>query len=187
MGQKYPIVLKSWRKKWPNLSTYFKYPNDIRRVIYTTDEIDKTFLPGSARFSLRGRPRGEEQRVDWKRRRAAQENPVGLRRPRTRPVSEGAGAMTRRSVHSFFLHVRQFALPDGATPSRYRQRSDRVCCPSSEGRLRPVPWRGACGQQGLGGPNDNPLALSECANIAWSVFGPRQQLRSGARAGRECG
>jgi len=40
-GQKYPIVLKSWRSKWDNLSVYFKYPADIRRVIYTTDTIDK--------------------------------------------------------------------------------------------------------------------------------------------------
>ncbi len=37
---KYPIVIKSWRKKWPNLSVYFKYPADIRRVIYTTNAIE---------------------------------------------------------------------------------------------------------------------------------------------------
>jgi len=35
--RKYPIVLKSWREKWPNLSVYFKYPADIRKVIYTTN------------------------------------------------------------------------------------------------------------------------------------------------------
>jgi transposase-like protein len=39
-GQKYPIVIKSWRKKWPDLSVYFKYPADIRRVIYTTNAIE---------------------------------------------------------------------------------------------------------------------------------------------------
>ena len=39
-GTKYPIVIKSWRKKWPNLSVYFKYPADIRRVIYTTNAIE---------------------------------------------------------------------------------------------------------------------------------------------------
>jgi len=39
-GDKYPIVIKSWRKKWPNLSVYFKYPTDIRRVIYTTNAIE---------------------------------------------------------------------------------------------------------------------------------------------------
>ena len=39
-GQKYPIVIKSWRTKWDNLSVYFKYPEEIRRVIYTTNSIE---------------------------------------------------------------------------------------------------------------------------------------------------
>jgi transposase-like protein len=39
-GTQYPIVLKSWRSKWENLSVYFKYPPDIRRVIYTTNAIE---------------------------------------------------------------------------------------------------------------------------------------------------
>lgn len=39
-GSKYPIVIKSWRSKWQNLSVYFKYPADIRRVIYTTNAIE---------------------------------------------------------------------------------------------------------------------------------------------------
>jgi putative transposase len=39
-GKKYPIVLKSWRKKWDRLSVYFEYPADIRKVIYTTNIIE---------------------------------------------------------------------------------------------------------------------------------------------------
>nr|VFK04214.1 MAG: Transposase, Mutator family [Candidatus Kentron sp. H] len=39
-GEQYPIVLKSWRGKWENLSAYFKYPADIRRAIYTTNAIE---------------------------------------------------------------------------------------------------------------------------------------------------
>ena len=39
-GQQYPIVIKSWRSKWENLSVYFTYPADIRRVIYTTNAIE---------------------------------------------------------------------------------------------------------------------------------------------------
>ena len=39
-GKKYPIVFQSWRNKWDNLSVYFKYPEDIRRVIYTTNIIE---------------------------------------------------------------------------------------------------------------------------------------------------
>ena len=39
-GNKYPIVINSWRNKWENLSCYFKYPEDIRRIIYTTNIIE---------------------------------------------------------------------------------------------------------------------------------------------------
>ncbi len=39
-GKKYPIVLKSWRDKWENLSAYFRYHDDIRRVIYTTNAVE---------------------------------------------------------------------------------------------------------------------------------------------------
>ena len=30
----------SWRNKWENLTVYFQYPEDIRRVIYTTNIIE---------------------------------------------------------------------------------------------------------------------------------------------------
>jgi len=39
-ADKYPIVIKSWRTKWEHLSAYFKYPEDIRRIIYTTNSIE---------------------------------------------------------------------------------------------------------------------------------------------------
>lgn len=39
-GKKYHIVFQSWRNKWDNLSVYFQYPEDIRRVIYTTNIIE---------------------------------------------------------------------------------------------------------------------------------------------------
>ena len=39
-GKKYPIVIQSWKNKWENLSAYFKYPEDIRRIIYTTNIIE---------------------------------------------------------------------------------------------------------------------------------------------------
>ncbi|MCK5855388.1 MAG: IS256 family transposase [Sulfurovaceae bacterium] len=39
-GKKYPIVFESWYNKWENLSNYFKYPEDIRRIIYTTNIIE---------------------------------------------------------------------------------------------------------------------------------------------------
>lgn len=37
---KYPKISKSWRENWANLSTYFKYPQEVRRLIYTTNTIE---------------------------------------------------------------------------------------------------------------------------------------------------
>lgn len=37
---KYPKIEKSWRDKWANFSTYFKYPEVVRRLIYTTNTIE---------------------------------------------------------------------------------------------------------------------------------------------------
>jgi putative transposase len=37
---KYPYVSKSWRENWAELSTFFAYPNEIRRLIYTTNAIE---------------------------------------------------------------------------------------------------------------------------------------------------
>jgi len=39
-NDKYPIVIRSWRNNWERLSQYFKYPKDIRRIIYTTNTIE---------------------------------------------------------------------------------------------------------------------------------------------------
>ncbi|HGY9593365.1 TPA: IS256 family transposase [Vibrio campbellii] len=39
-GQQYPIVIRSWRNKWENLSVYFKYPEYVRKAIYTTNAIE---------------------------------------------------------------------------------------------------------------------------------------------------
>jgi putative transposase len=39
-GRKYPAVIKSWRVNWHKLSTYFKYPDNIRRLVYTTNAIE---------------------------------------------------------------------------------------------------------------------------------------------------
>ncbi|RFZ76526.1 IS256 family transposase [Lacrimispora amygdalina] len=38
--KKYPKISASWRENWPNLSTYFKYPQGVRRLIYTTNVIE---------------------------------------------------------------------------------------------------------------------------------------------------
>lgn len=37
---KYPKISKSWRDNWANLSTYFKFPQELRKLIYTTNAIE---------------------------------------------------------------------------------------------------------------------------------------------------
>lgn len=39
-GTKYPIVIQSWTNNWYNLSTYFDFPPEIRRIIYTTNALE---------------------------------------------------------------------------------------------------------------------------------------------------
>ncbi|GAB2888289.1 hypothetical protein GCM10027180_18360 [Microbulbifer echini] len=39
-GEKYPMVIKSWRGKWTTLLAYFKYPEYIRTPIYTTNAVE---------------------------------------------------------------------------------------------------------------------------------------------------
>lgn len=39
-GKKYPVVLKSWQNNWDNLSAYFQYPAEIRKIIYTTNAVE---------------------------------------------------------------------------------------------------------------------------------------------------
>ena len=37
---KYPKISQSWQAHWPELSTYFKYPQSVRTLIYTTNAIE---------------------------------------------------------------------------------------------------------------------------------------------------
>jgi len=39
-GDKYPMVINSWRSKWPTLSACFKYPEYVRTAIYTTNAVE---------------------------------------------------------------------------------------------------------------------------------------------------
>lgn len=39
-SDKYPKIAISWRNNWANLSTYFKYPQAVRTLIYTTNTIE---------------------------------------------------------------------------------------------------------------------------------------------------
>ncbi len=50
---KYPMIYKSWSKNWENLNEFFRYPEPIRKVIYTTNAIES--LNSSLRKVLKKR------------------------------------------------------------------------------------------------------------------------------------
>lgn len=39
-GKKYEMMIRSWRNNWAELATFFKYPSEVRRIIYTTNMIE---------------------------------------------------------------------------------------------------------------------------------------------------
>jgi transposase-like protein len=39
-SNKYPNAIKSWEDNWDNLSTFFAFPDNIRKIIYTTNVIE---------------------------------------------------------------------------------------------------------------------------------------------------
>jgi putative transposase len=43
-GQRYPAIAQSWRRNWEHVVPFFAFPEAVRRIIYTTDEMDKQFV-----------------------------------------------------------------------------------------------------------------------------------------------
>ena len=39
-GKTYPSCVKSWEENWDILSTFFAYPPEVRKIIYTTNIIE---------------------------------------------------------------------------------------------------------------------------------------------------
>lgn len=39
-GKKYESAVKSWKTNWSNLSTFFQFPEEIRKMIYTTNAVE---------------------------------------------------------------------------------------------------------------------------------------------------
>jgi len=51
--KKYPAIAKSWKNNWNEVTPFFKFPDDIRRAIYTTNAIES--LNSSLRKLLKNR------------------------------------------------------------------------------------------------------------------------------------
>ncbi|MCU7522803.1 MAG: IS256 family transposase [Ignavibacteria bacterium] len=39
-AKKYPVVIKQWRDNWMGLKTFFEFPEEIRTIIYTTNQVE---------------------------------------------------------------------------------------------------------------------------------------------------
>jgi len=40
LGKKYPMIAESWRKNWNEVIPFYSYPEEIRKMIYTTNAIE---------------------------------------------------------------------------------------------------------------------------------------------------
>ena len=52
-GRKYPMIAQSWRRNWEQVVPFFAYPQEVRRIIYTTNAIES--LHSQVRKSVRSR------------------------------------------------------------------------------------------------------------------------------------
>lgn len=52
-GRKYPPIAQSWRRNWPEVIPFFAFPDDVRRIIYTTNAIES--LNAKLRRAVRSR------------------------------------------------------------------------------------------------------------------------------------
>lgn len=114
-GKRYPAIGQAWRRAWEHVIPFFAFAPGIRKMIYTTDEIDKHFLARRGIFKWRGRPRGEAWRIGRKRRQAAlQFMPCRIEAP-ARPLA-GAGAKLRQNARSSSAPVPRRASPGSGVP-----------------------------------------------------------------------
>jgi putative transposase len=52
-GKKYPAIVQSWRRNWSEVIPFFAFPDDVRRIIYTTNAIES--LNAKLRRAVRSR------------------------------------------------------------------------------------------------------------------------------------
>ena len=92
-GRKYAAIGQIWRRQWEQIIPFFAFAPAVRKIVYTTDEIDKRNLRRRATCNARERPRDEARRVGCNRRQASYSFLAGLRRSRAWPF--GGRALQR--------------------------------------------------------------------------------------------
>src|SRR5216117_2825955 len=46
MGKRYPAAVAVWERAWDRFTPFLAFPPELRKIIYTTDEIVKSLLVG---------------------------------------------------------------------------------------------------------------------------------------------
>lgn len=91
--EKFPTIGESWERNWANLCTFFEFPEEIRRVIYTTNAIE------SLNHSLRKVLKNKKALVSDSALKKILY--LGLKRASekwTRPIQNWGGAMQRFAI-----------------------------------------------------------------------------------------
>jgi putative transposase len=52
-GRKYPTIAQSWRRNWEAVIPFFVFPEEVRKIIYTTNAIES--LNASVRKAVRNK------------------------------------------------------------------------------------------------------------------------------------
>ena len=80
-GAKYPTIVQSWRRAWENVTPFFVFPPDIRRVVYTTNAIESLNMQLRKIIKTRGHFPSDDAatKLIW---RCATSPPIGAARPR---------------------------------------------------------------------------------------------------------
>ena len=100
--ERYAMISLSWRRDWNELTTFFDYPPEIRRVLYTTDENNKSVL-GPAGHFIRAESHGVSS---------------GL--------SSRASSSSRRTVRTLAPPARQLQFPELEQRAGCSRTRDRV-------------------------------------------------------------
>ena len=112
-GTRYPAIGQSWRRAWAEVIPFFAFPDEVRRIIYTTDEIDKT---SSAEICYEPRARA----TPWRRAEHRMRVPPG-RLMTALPIWSvrapwAASAIVPRNAHRPARHAGRLPSPVRATP-----------------------------------------------------------------------
>ena len=62
-GMKFPTVVASWRRAWPQVIPFFAFPPDVRRLIYTTNSLESVHAQLRKIIKTRGHVPNDEAAV----------------------------------------------------------------------------------------------------------------------------